>query len=95
MKEQGRNVFEETKLLVDLFYSLVRFNIFWAYLNKLKLRYNIYFQLGSILIYIISWLYIIGFTGEGYGLIEVIKLLKLILIILVSKEEPFSGIYID
>jgi len=95
LKEQGRDVYEETKLLVDLFYSLVHYNELSVSLNKLKLKYNIYLQLGSLIIYIISWMYIILFTGEkGYALTEIIKLFNLILI-LVNKEEPFSGIIIE
>jgi hypothetical protein len=83
-------VLEETKIIVALFYSLVNFNHLWIYLNKLKLKYNIYFQLGSIIIYLISWMYIILYTGEG-RVYELLKVLNLILI-LASKEESFSGV---
>lgn len=95
LKKQGRDVLEETKVISAFLYSLVNFNHLSIYLNKLKQEYNIYFQLGSIVIYMLSWLYIIFFTGESwYGLTELIKLITLILIF-ASKEEPFSGIYIN
>jgi hypothetical protein len=92
LKNQNRDVLEETKSVIDLFYSIVNVNIVWVDLNKLKLTYNIYFQLGSIIIYLISWVYIILYTGEGST--ELLKSLNLILI-LASKEEPFSGVLID